>query len=95
MSPLSLLLQLLAGVVGANLAGMLRPRRSTGARLNSALGAVAGVAGGSLFGGVFGRGMWPMVTSAAAAAALLVLVLGQLRRERTPAPPMPEAPRPS
>jgi hypothetical protein len=82
-------MQVLAGIVGAHLAGMTRPRRSLGPRLNTALGAVAGIGGGSLLGGVLGRGTWPMVAGAALTAGVLVVALGTLRGERTAAPPMP------
>ncbi|MBK8247910.1 MAG: hypothetical protein IPK85_11000 [Gemmatimonadetes bacterium] len=95
MNPLAIGLQVIAGVVGSHLASMLRPRRSLGPRLNTALGAVAGVAGGSLLGGVFGRGTWPMVGSAALAGALLVAVLGVMRGERAATPPMPEPGQPA
>ena len=90
MNPVAIGLQIIAGILGSHLVSMFRPRRSLGPRLNTALGAVAGVAGGSLLGGVFGRGTWPMMASAALASALLVAILGTLRGERLAAPPMPE-----
>jgi hypothetical protein len=86
MSLLPLLLQALAGVVGANAVGMLRPRRSLGGRVNTALGAIAGVAGGSLLGGVLGGGTPFMMAAAALAGAVFPAVVGAFRRAPQPTP---------
>ncbi|MBL8960856.1 MAG: hypothetical protein JNJ98_13460 [Gemmatimonadetes bacterium] len=90
MNPVAISLQIIAGIAGSHLAAMVRPRRGLGPRLNTALGAIAGVAGGSLLGGVFGRGTWPMIASASLTGAVLVSILGVLRGERPTAHPMPE-----
>ncbi len=77
-----LLLQLVAGAVAGIAGGMILPRRSLGPRWNAALGAVGGVAGGSLLGGVLGAGLLPMSASAALAGLLLPTGLGLLRRRK-------------
>jgi uncharacterized membrane protein YeaQ/YmgE (transglycosylase-associated protein family) len=81
---LPLILQLVAGVVGGNAAGMLRPRKSLGPRFNTTLGAIAGVGGGSLLGGVGAGGTMAMLATAAVCGAALPTVLGAFRRSDVP-----------
>ena len=70
---ISLLWQLIAGVVGGNAGGYLAKARSMGTMMNSILGAVGGVAGGQLIGSGLDYGMVGDLGSAALIGALLPL----------------------
>jgi uncharacterized membrane protein YeaQ/YmgE (transglycosylase-associated protein family) len=75
----SLLIQLVAGGAGGNVAGMLNKTRSLGPMLNTILGAVGGVGGsaalGSTLGGLIGN---PMVANALASlvGGILIPLIG-------------------
>ena len=85
MDPVALLIQGVAGAGAANLVALVRKGRSLGPALNTILGLIGGVAGGSLLGGVFFGGTPGMVAMAALTGALLPVVLGWLRPRSTPA----------
>ena len=70
---MSLIWQLLAGVVGGNAGGYLAKARSMGTMVNSALGAVGGIAGGQLVGSTLDYGMVGDLGSALLIGALLPL----------------------
>jgi uncharacterized membrane protein YeaQ/YmgE (transglycosylase-associated protein family) len=54
MDLMSLLIQLVSGAVGGNVAGLLNKARSLGPLVNTVLGAIGGVGGGQLLGGSLG-----------------------------------------
>lgn len=54
MDVMSLLIQLVSGAVGGNVAGLLNKARSLGPLINTVLGAIGGVGGGQLLGGSLG-----------------------------------------
>lgn len=56
MELLPLIIQAISGLVGGNLAGMTSRLSAGGGALNSILGAVGGVAGGQLIGGMMSGG---------------------------------------
>ncbi len=76
----SLMLQLVAGAAGGNLAALLRRGGTHGLVVNSLVGAVGGVGGGSLLGGALAPGLVGDGISAAIAGTGLSLMLGLLRK---------------
>ncbi len=84
MDPVALLIQCVAGALAGNLVATVRKGRSLGPLLNTILGMIGGVAGGSLFGGVLLGGTTGMAATAAVAGGLLPLVLGWLRARSAP-----------
>jgi uncharacterized membrane protein YeaQ/YmgE (transglycosylase-associated protein family) len=83
----SLAIELVTGLVGGNLAGALNKSRSLGPRLNSVLGAIGGVGGGTMLGGAFGPGATYLAATSLACGALPPLLLSLLRKRAAPAPP--------
>lgn len=79
----TLLLQLLAGAAGGNIAGVLNKAKNLGPLINTILGAVGGVAGGQLLGGMAGGTTVGMVGVSAVVGALLPFIGGLLKK--TPA----------
>jgi uncharacterized membrane protein YeaQ/YmgE (transglycosylase-associated protein family) len=77
----TLLLQLLAGAAGGNIAGVLSKARSLGPLMNTILGAVGGVGGGQLLGGMAGGSTPGMVAVSAVVGALLPLIGGLLKKQ--------------
>jgi uncharacterized membrane protein YeaQ/YmgE (transglycosylase-associated protein family) len=75
----SLLIQLVAGGAGGNLAGMLNKTRSMGPLLNTILGAVGGVGGGAALGPTLANALGnPMVANALASlvGGILIPLIG-------------------
>lgn len=71
----SLLIQLVCGAVGGNVAGLLNRARSLGPVINTVLGAVGGVAGGQVLGGNLGDLLGGGTVGTAATSGLVGLVL--------------------
>lgn len=85
MDVVSLLIQLLSGAAGGNIAGVINKARSLGPTLNTVLGALGGVAGGQALGasftGVLGNATAGNVTASALVGLLLPLVGGLLKKK--------------
>lgn len=79
----SLLVQLLSGAVGGNVAGMLNKAKSLGPMLNTVLGAVGGLGGGQLLGGtladLFGNATAGNATASGVVGLLLPMVVAMLK----------------
>lgn len=82
--PTTLLIQCVAGAFAGNLVGVLRKGRSLGPALNTVLGAIGGVAGGSLLGGVVVGGTAGMSGTAFISGGVLPIVIGWLRPRPVP-----------
>lgn len=80
----SLVTQLLAGALGGVLGPMVRRGATHGPGLNAVMGAILGVGGSSLLGGVVGRGLAGDALTALACGAAGSLLVGLLRRRRVP-----------
>jgi uncharacterized membrane protein YeaQ/YmgE (transglycosylase-associated protein family) len=84
----SLLIQLVAGGAGGNLAGLLNKARSLGPLLNTILGAVGGFGGGQVLGGaggaltnaLGGNAMAGTALSSAVGGILIPLIAGFLKK---------------
>jgi uncharacterized membrane protein YeaQ/YmgE (transglycosylase-associated protein family) len=81
----TILIQLIAGAVGGNAAGLLNKAKSLGPLLNTVLGIIGGVGGGQLLGGpvagmLGGNATAGNATSAAVIGALLPLVVGLFKK---------------
>lgn len=79
---MSLIWQLLAGVVGGNAAGYVAKARSMGTMMNSILGAVGGIAGGQLIGSGLEAGMVGDLGSSALIGALLPLAVSFFMKKK-------------
>lgn len=77
----TLLMQLIAGAAGGNVAGFLNKAKSLGPMINTILGAVGGVGGGQLLGGMMGGGAAANVATSAVVGAILPLVAGFLKKK--------------
>ncbi len=77
----AVLLQLIAGAAGGNVAGLANKARSLGPLLNTILGALGGLGGGQLAGGAMGGGMATEVGASAVVGALLPLIVGMLKKK--------------
>jgi len=77
----AVLLQLIAGAVGGNAAGLANKARSLGPLLNTILGALGGVGGGQVAGGALGGGTATEVGASAVVGALLPLIVGMLKKK--------------
>ena len=77
----SLLIQLVSGAVGGNVAGALNKAKSLGPLINTILGALGGLGGGQLAGGALGGGTAIEVGSSAVVGALLPLIVGMLKKK--------------
>jgi hypothetical protein len=84
-SNVELLIQLIAGAAGGNVAGLLNKARSLGPLINTVLGAIGGVGGGQLLGNALGGGTGANVGSSAVIGVLLPLIVSFLRKKRTAA----------
>ncbi len=76
----SLLIQLVAGAAGGNVAGALNKAKSLGPLLNTILGAIGGVGGGQVATQTLGGGTGETVALSAVVGALLPLIAGFLKK---------------
>ncbi|MGH7629659.1 MAG: hypothetical protein ACREOF_09745 [Gemmatimonadales bacterium] len=76
----SLLIQLVAGAAGGNVAGALSKARNLGPLLNTILGAIGGLGGGQLAGQALDGGTAGTVGLSAVVGALLPLIAGFLKK---------------
>jgi hypothetical protein len=85
MDMVSLLVQVLSGAAGGNIAGVINKAKSLGPMLNTVLGALGGVAGGQALGGtltgMLGNATAGNVTASALVGLLLPLVGGMLKKK--------------
>jgi len=81
----TLLIQLVSGAVGGNVAGVLNKAKSLGPMVNSILGAVGGVGGGQLLGNVLtsvlGNATAGNVGSSALVGLLLPLIVSFFKKQ--------------
>lgn len=77
----ALLLQLIAGAVGGNAAGLANKAKSLGPLLNTILGALGGLGGGQVAGGALDAGTGAEVGASAVVGALLPLIVGMLKKK--------------
>jgi uncharacterized membrane protein YeaQ/YmgE (transglycosylase-associated protein family) len=77
----SLLIQVLSGVVGGNLAGVANKAKSLGPLLNTVLGALGGIGGGQLVAPALGGGTAPEIGASAVVGALLPVLVGMLKKK--------------
>jgi uncharacterized membrane protein YeaQ/YmgE (transglycosylase-associated protein family) len=77
----SVLLQLISGAVGGNVAGLANKAKSLGPLINTVLGALGGVGGGQLAGGAVGDNTAAEVGVSAVVGALLPLIAGMLKKK--------------
>lgn len=77
----TLLLQLVAGAAGGNIAGMLNKARNLGPLLNTILGAVGGAGGGQILSGMTGGSTVGTVGVSAVVGALLPIIAGFLKKK--------------
>lgn len=78
----AVLVQLIAGAVGGNAAGLATKARSLGPLLNTILGALGGLGGGQLAGGAMDAGTAGEAGMAAVVGALVPLVVGMLKKKQ-------------
>jgi uncharacterized membrane protein YeaQ/YmgE (transglycosylase-associated protein family) len=76
-----LLIQLVSGAVGGNVAGLANKAKSLGPLLNTILGALGGLGGGQLATNTMGGGTATEVGAAAVVGALLPLIVGMLKKK--------------
>ena len=77
----ALLIQLISGAVGGNVAGLANKAGSLGPLLNTILGAVGGIGGGQLAGAALGGGTATQAGLSAVVGALLPLIIGMLKKK--------------
>ena len=81
----TLLVQVVSGAAGGNIAGMLNKAKSLGPLVNTILGALGGVGGGQLLGQVLtnmlGNGTAGNVSSSAIIGALLPLIVSFFKKQ--------------
>ncbi len=77
----SLLLQLVSGAVGGNVAGVANKAKSLGPLINTILGALGGLGGGQLAGAATNGGTATEVGASAVVGALLPLIVGMLKKK--------------
>jgi hypothetical protein len=77
----SVILQLIAGAVGGNVAGLANKARSLGPVVNSILGALGGVAGGQVAAGTLNGSTGTEVGLSAVVGTLLPLIVGMVRKK--------------
>lgn len=80
----AILLQLVAGAVGGNAAGLANKARSLGPLLNTILGALGGVGGGQMAAGTLQGGTATEAGAAAVVGALVPLIVGMLKKRTAP-----------
>jgi uncharacterized membrane protein YeaQ/YmgE (transglycosylase-associated protein family) len=79
----SILIQLIAGAVGGNVAGLANKAKSLGPVINTILGALGGVGGGQLADRMTSGGTGTEVGAAAIVGALVPLLGGMLNTKKT------------
>lgn len=77
----AVLVQLIAGAVGGNVAGLANKAKTLGPLLNTMLGALGGIGGGQLAGATMGPGTATQTGGAAIVGALLPLIVGMLKKK--------------
>ena len=77
----AVLVQLIAGAVGGNAAGLVNKAKSLGPLLNTILGALGGLGGGQVAAGTVGGGTATEVGASAIVGALLPLIVGMLKKK--------------
>ena len=78
----AVLVQLIAGAVGGNAAGLANKAKSLGPLLNTILGALGGVGGGQLADGALNAGTAGEAGMAAVVGAIVPLVVGMLKKKQ-------------
>jgi uncharacterized membrane protein YeaQ/YmgE (transglycosylase-associated protein family) len=78
----AVLVQLIAGAVGGNAAGLANKARSLGPLLNTILGALGGLGGGQLAGEAMGGGLAAEGGISAVVGALVPLIVGMLKKKQ-------------
>lgn len=86
MDMVSLLVQLLSGAAGGNIAGVVNKAKNLGPMLNTVLGALGGIGGGQVLGGSLtgmlgGNATAGNVTASALVGFLLPLIGGMLKKK--------------
>ncbi|HWB43687.1 MAG TPA: hypothetical protein VG500_20670 [Gemmatimonadales bacterium] len=77
----SVLVQLISGAVGGNVAGLANKARSLGPLINTILGALGGLGGGQIAGGTMGDNVAAEAGVSAVVGALLPLIVGMLKKK--------------
>ena len=77
----ALLIQLVSGAAGGNVAGALNKAKSLGPMLNTIIGALGGLGGGQLLGGTVGGGTVGNIGTSAVIGAALPLLVGLLKKK--------------
>jgi uncharacterized membrane protein YeaQ/YmgE (transglycosylase-associated protein family) len=77
----AVLVQLIAGAVGGNAAGLVNKTKSLGPMLNTILGALGGLAGGHVASQGMDAGTGAQVGLSAVVGAVLPLVVGMLKKK--------------
>lgn len=77
----SVLLQLISGAVGGNVAGLANKAKSLGPMINTILGAIGGVGGGQLATGALNGGTGAELGLSAVVGALLPLIVGMVKNK--------------
>jgi mannitol-specific phosphotransferase system IIBC component len=77
----SVLVQLISGAVGGNVAGLANKARSLGPLINTILGALGGLGGGQVAGGTMGDNVAAEAGVSAVVGALLPLIVGMLKKK--------------
>jgi hypothetical protein len=77
----AILIQLISGAVGGNVAGLANKLKSLGPVLNTILGALGGLGGGQLAGAAMGGSTATQVGGSAIVGALLPLIVGMLKNK--------------
>jgi hypothetical protein len=77
----AVLIQLISGAVGGNVAGLANKAKSLGPVVNTVLGALGGLGGGQLANGALGGGTATEVGASAVVGALVPLIVGMLKKK--------------
>ncbi len=77
----TIIIELISGAVGGNVAGAVNKSRSLGPLINSVLGAIGGVAGGAAMAGTAGDSTVSKVGISAVAGLILPLLAGFLKKK--------------
>lgn len=77
----SLLIQLISGAVGGNVAGAVNKAKTLGPLVNTILGALGGLGGGQLASSTLGGGTAAEVGTSAVVGALLPIIVGMLKKK--------------
>ncbi len=78
----ALLVQLISGAVGGNVAGIANKAKTLGPLLNTNLGALGGLGGGQLAGNTIGGGTATQVGASAVIGALVPLIVGMFKQKQ-------------